>query len=115
AGQAALISLDGGVDHILPRIAMTLDLGESGAARMGGARGAEFDLLDAQLDEVQLYADNRAAYNRGALRPLSLSASDLEALIPVVRGEQLVLVSVSRASDIRQALSFAKARGLKIV
>lgn len=114
AGQAALISLDGGVDHILPRIAMTLALGESGAARMGGARGAEFDLLEAQLDEVKLYADNRAAYHRGALRPLSLSASDLEALVPVVRGEQLVLISVSRASDIRQALSFAKARGLKI-
>jgi imidazolonepropionase-like amidohydrolase len=114
AGQAALISLDGGVDHILPRIAMTLDLGESGAARMGGARGAEFDLLEAQLDEVKLYADNRAAYDRGALRELSLSAADLEALIPVVRGQQLVLVSVSRASDIRQALTFAKARGLKI-
>ncbi|MNJ30339.1 hypothetical protein D3C77_249370 [compost metagenome] len=114
AGQAALISLDGGVDHILPRIAMTLDLGESGAARMGGARGAEFDLLEAQLDEVKLYADNRAAYDRGALRELILSAADLEALIPVVRGQQLVLVSVSRASDIRQALTFAKARGLKI-
>jgi imidazolonepropionase-like amidohydrolase len=114
AGQAAAIRLSGDL-LFKPRLAVAIDFGESGAANGGGSRGAEFGLLSARLDEVRLYKQNRAAYDRGETRELTLSREDLEALIPVVDGRQPLLVTVHRASDIRQVLAFAKAQKLKII
>ncbi|MFN3514836.1 MAG: amidohydrolase family protein [Phenylobacterium sp.] len=116
AGQAALIALDGSPDlKVAPGLAMVLDLGEDGAARAGGARGAEFVALRAAFDEVRLYARRRADYERGELRELSLPREDLEALIPVLEGRRRLIVGASREADIRQALKLARDYGLKIV
>lgn len=115
AGQAALISLDPKGLDVRPRVAMVLDLGEEGAARAGGARGVELTALRAALDDVRFYLAHRAAYDRGETRALSLSRADLEALAAVVEGRQPLLVSVSRESDIREALALAKAYRLKMI
>jgi len=116
AGQAAMISLDGTPGlHVKPRIGMVLDLGEEGAARAGGARGAELVQLRAVLDNVKFYAARRAAFDRGELRDLGMSKADLDALVPVVEGRQRLIVGVSREADIRQALALARDYRLKIV
>lgn len=115
AGQAAMISLGGAEAPIARRIAMVLDFGEDGAARSGGARGAERALVDSYFDDVSAFQSRRAAYERGELRDLALSRADLEALAPVLAGEQRLLIGVSRASDIREVLELAKARQLKII
>lgn len=115
AGQAAMISLGGAEAPIARRIAMVLDFGEDGAARSGGARGAERALVDSYFDDVSVFQSRRAAYERGELRDLALSRADLEALAPVLAGEQRLLIGVSRASDIREVLELAKARQLKII
>jgi imidazolonepropionase-like amidohydrolase len=81
----------------------------------GGARGAEFTLFKETLAEVRLYARNRAAYERGDLRDLSLSRADLEALIPVIEGRMPLIVSVHRAADIRNVLRLAREERLKII
>jgi imidazolonepropionase-like amidohydrolase len=116
AGQAALISLDPakGLD-VRPRVAMVLDLGEEGAARSGGARGVELAALRAALEDVRFYLAHRAAYDRGETRALAFSRADLEALAAVVDGRQPLLVSVSRESDIREALALAKEYRLKLI
>lgn len=115
AGQAAMISLDGAEEPTAARIAMVLDFGEDGAARSGGARGAERALVDSYFDDVLVFQRNPVAYERGELRDLALSRADLEALAPVLAGRQPLLIGVSRASDIRQVLELARARKLRII
>ncbi|RZJ76981.1 MAG: imidazolonepropionase, partial [Brevundimonas sp.] len=116
AGQAAVISLKSGPDILMrPRIAMVAPFGEAGAGVAGGARGAEFTLFRETLAEVRLYARNKAAYDRAALRDLSLSRADLEALIPVAGGAMPLIVTVHRASDIQQVLRLAREEGVKVI
>ena len=116
AGTASVIHLAAGTDILVkPRVAMVAPFGEAGAGIAGGARGAQFTQFKETLHEVRLYARNRAAYDRAALRDLSLSRADLEALIPVVNGELPLIVTVHRASDIQQVLRLAREEGLKLI
>lgn len=110
-GQVLAIRLSGDL-LVRPRLAVAMRFGENGA---GGSRGAEIGLLRARLEEVRLYKQNRAAYDRGELRELKLSRQDLEALIPVVEGREPLLVTVHRAADIRQVLAFAREQRLKVI
>ncbi|GAA0614442.1 amidohydrolase family protein [Brevundimonas kwangchunensis] len=116
AGQAAIIHLASGNDILVkPRVAQVAPFGEAGAGVAGGARGAEFTQFRETLAEVRLFARNRAAYDRGDLRALSLSRADLEALIPVANGSMPLIVTARRASDIQQVLRLAREEGLKII
>ncbi len=116
AGQAAIIHLATGNDILVkPRVAMAAPFGEAGAGVAGGARGAEFTQFRETLAEVRLYARNRAAYDRGDLRELSLSRADLEALIPVANGTMPLIVTVRRAADIQQVLRLAREEGVKLI
>ncbi|MFN3558523.1 MAG: amidohydrolase family protein [Brevundimonas sp.] len=116
AGQAAIIHLGSGNDILVkPRVAQVAPFGEAGAGVAGGARGAEFTQFRETLTEVRLYARNKAAYDRGAIRDLSLSRADLEALIPVANGSIPLIVTVRRAADIQQVLRLAKEEGIKII
>jgi imidazolonepropionase-like amidohydrolase len=116
AGQAAVIDLGQRPDMVTkPRVAMVLELGEGGAERAGGARAAAYASLRETLADVRFYARNRALYEHGAGRDLSLSRVDLEALIPVVEGRMPVIVKVDRASDIRDVLAFAHEQKLRII
>jgi imidazolonepropionase-like amidohydrolase len=116
AGQAAIITLREGANPIVrPRAAMMLELGESGAARAGGGRGATIVALKADFDDVRWYARQRGNFDRGSSRDLRLSRADLEALQPVIRRQMPLIVSVNRATDILAALALAKREGLKIV
>jgi imidazolonepropionase-like amidohydrolase len=121
AGQAAIINLGpnlagGGSDILVkPRVAMVAPFGEAGAAVAGGARGAQFVLFKETMAEVRLYARNKAAYDRAALRNLSLSRADLEALIPVANGTLPLIVTVHRASDIQQVLRLAREEGIRLI
>ncbi|WP_296172484.1 amidohydrolase family protein [uncultured Brevundimonas sp.] len=115
AGQAAVIKLGGADILVKPRVAMVAPFGEAGKGVAGGARGAEFVLFKETLAEVRLYARNKAAYDRAALRDLSLSRADLEALIPVANGAMPLIVSVNRASDIQQVLRLAREEGVRVI
>lgn len=116
AGTASVIHLAAGTDILVqPRVAMVAPFGEAGAGVAGGARGAEFTQFKETLHEVRLYARNRAAYDRAALRDLSLSRADLEALIPVANGEMPLIVTVHRAADIQQVLRLAREEGIKLI
>ncbi|MGV8929857.1 MAG: amidohydrolase family protein [Brevundimonas sp.] len=116
AGQAAIIHLAQGNDILVrSRVAMVAPFGEAGAGIAGGARGAQFIQFKETLAEVRLYARNKSAYDRAALRDLSLSRADLEALIPVANGTLPLIVTVHRAADIQQVLRLAGEEGLKII
>lgn len=116
AGQGAIISLGEGAKTVArPRAAMLLELGESGASRAGGARGALVTALKADIADVRWYMRHPGSFNFGNARDLRLSKSDLDALIPVVRGRMPLIVVVHRASDISGVLQLAKEQRLKIV
>jgi imidazolonepropionase-like amidohydrolase len=106
AGQAAMLRLDASPFPVMhAKIAMALDLGQAGAQHAGGSRAASIILAKAALADARHYARNRAAHDRGATRTYGLPTFDLEALIPVVEGRTPLLIRVSRAADIRQALA----------
>lgn len=116
AGQAAIITLANGMDPVVkPRAAMVLELGQAGAAHAGGARGTAITALKADLDDVRWYAGHRASYNSRSTRDLRLSKQDLEALVPVIRGQMPLIIGVHRASDIREVLKLARQYRLNIV
>lgn len=116
AGQAAVIDLAQRPDMVTrPRAAMVLQMGEGGAARAGGARGAAIVALRATLADVRHFAANRAAYDRGEGRPQALSRIDLEAMVPVAEGRTPLIVKVDRASDIREMIALAKNEKLRII
>jgi imidazolonepropionase-like amidohydrolase len=116
AGRAAVIDLGQRPDMVTrPRVAMVLELGEGGAERAGGARAAAFVAVRTALEDARFYARNRALYERGAGRTLSLSRIDLEALLPVAEGRMPLIVKVERASDIVELIAFAQGQNLRII
>jgi imidazolonepropionase-like amidohydrolase len=119
AGTGALIDLGGDrVTAILHRnpTAMYAVLGESGAGRAGGSRGAAVLRLREALEDARDYAaNNRTAYAESRRRDYALSRLDLEALVPVVAGEVPLAVGVHRASDILATLRLAQDLGLRLI
>ncbi|WP_129791512.1 amidohydrolase family protein [Sphingosinicella sp. CPCC 101087] len=115
AGQAAAVALGGGPMLVRRGVAMVLEMGDAGAERAGGARAAELVALRTVFADVRDFARRRAAYDRGETRDYGLSRADLEALVPVVEGRMPLLVSVNRASDIRDVLALAREEGLRVI
>jgi imidazolonepropionase-like amidohydrolase len=116
AGQGAVIHL-GGLDGFILRspTAVYAVIGEGGAQRSGGSRGGAILRLREALEDAKDYAENRASFERGDRREYALSRLDLEALIPVVRGEVPMVITANRASDIEAALRLAKDYRLKLI
>jgi len=108
AGKAALISLGEGTNILhRPGVGMMLELGEDGAARIGGSRAAEFVQLRQIFDLVR--QPPRDEY------PFELSQADVAALKPVLAGTMPLIVVVHRAADIQQVLKLARDYRLKII
>jgi len=116
AGQGAVIHLGLSTDLLVrPRVAMFAALGEQGAELAGGARGAAILRLREALQDAADYAAHRKEFASGDRRDYSLSRLDLEALAPAARGEQPLVVTVHRASDIVVVLRLAKELGLRLI
>jgi imidazolonepropionase-like amidohydrolase len=118
AGTSALITLGGSrLPEMVVKtpVAMYAVLGERGAGYQGGARPLALLRLREAFQDARDYADNRTAFLAGARRAYSLSRLDLEALVPVIRGELPLVLQVHRASDILTALRLKEEFGLTLV
>jgi imidazolonepropionase-like amidohydrolase len=115
AGQGAVVHLGPGDYLVRSPAAMFAVLGESGAELAGGARAAAILRLREALQDALDYAANRKAFEQGDRREYSLSRLDLEALVPVVKGELPLVVNVHRVSDIESTLRMAKEFNLKLI
>lgn len=118
AGLGAVIDLAGETAEAMlvkPRAAMAAAFGPGAAAAEGGARGAASQRLREVLEDARYWASHREAYDRGEVRPLSVSRLDLEALQPVLAGEIPLVVQVDRASDILAVLRIAEEYGVRPV
>ena len=135
-GQGAIIDTGDDMDPILrSRAFQFVELGEGGADKAGGSRAAAFVLFRNALREARDLAGLRQGPLTGAAAiepqiaeipyeerpdpgPLSrdvrrpedvlLTRFDAAALVPVVRGRQLLLVHVERAKDILNVLDLRR-------
>ena len=116
AGQGFAIKLTGEFDSVTDdALVQKIYFGEYGAALAGGSRARAFEQIESALEQAREYADNRDAVRRGEWRELDFSVDDLEALQPLLSGEQPVVIGADRASDILQLLALAKQFNLKLI
>lgn len=106
-GQGALMRLDGGFDPIGPKV-LFLELGGGSAANLtGGARAAQWMLLDQLIDEI------RGRIPQGSDMAL-LTPAGRSTLARYIDGDGRILVGVHRAADIRQLLRWSQRHGVRI-
>lgn len=104
-GQGALVSLAAdGTTVTRPRAFQYVEFGENGAGLAGGSRPAAHAQLLHLLDAAKRLAANPAADIGGDDEGALAKRRDVEALLPVVNGTQLLMVHAERAADIRELL-----------
>ena len=114
-GKAIIIDLSGETDPIMKRdAAQSVVLGYGGAARAGDTRLGSWAHLREYLDEAALYAANPRDY-AARFRSDRFATRDLAALGDVIGGDQPLIVSVNRASELRSLIELQKEYGLKVV
>ena len=118
SGQAALIDLDGAtIEQMLVKspVGTVADLSERAKDNAGGSRAAVADRLRAVFRDALEYERRKVDFGRAQMRPLSASAADLEALLPVLHARVPLMAYANRRSDIETALRLAKEFKLKLI
>ncbi len=77
-------------------------LGEPGANLSGGSRPAAWASLRGAFDDVRFFGARYMTHNEGNV----LTRMDAQALMPAVKGEQLIVFQASRASDLNAIMDF---------
>ena len=113
-GQGAVIDTGDDMAPVLrARAFQFVELGEGGAEKAGGSRAASFLLFRNALREARDLGPRIDGPRRD---DVLLNRADSTALVPVVRGQQLLLVHVERAVDILNVLDLRREfPGLKVV
>ncbi len=120
-GQAAVIHLGNGPDILVKRAAGQLVRLEPSVATFGPpqkklSRPDLWAQFRETLDDAREYWAERAGYHKpGGYRDQRTFRIDLDALGPVIQGQEPLIVHVDRASDIREAVQYAQANKLKLV
>jgi len=117
-GQAVLIDLDGTtIEAMVAKspVAIVADLSEGAKSAGGGSRAGVAQRLRRVFDDANEYARRRTDYTRAQMQELSASAADLNALLPVLRGQLPLLVVANRRSDIETALRIAREYKLRLI
>ena len=116
AGQGFAIKLSGDFDSVTHKnLVQKVYFGEYGAQLAGGSRAMAYAQLESALEQAKEYSDNRDQVRRGEWRELDFTVDDLESLQPLLRGEQPLMISANRASDILQVVELAKKFQLKVI
>src|SRR6059058_3487656 len=118
SGQAVLIDLDGAtIEQMLVKspVGIVADLSESAKDDAGGSRAAVADRLRRVFRDALEYERRKVDFSRAQMQPLSASARDLEALLPVLHAQEPLIAYANRRSDIATALRLAREFKLKLV
>jgi imidazolonepropionase-like amidohydrolase len=117
-GHAPAVNFAGErLDEMLVRrnAALMLDLSDNSRGAGGGSRAGTMARVRRLFDDALEYARRRADFNRAAIQPLSAPAKELEALLPMLRGEVPLAVTAHRRIDIENALRLKKEYKLRLV
>ena len=113
-----LIDLDGNtIERMLVKspVGIVANFDENAKGEGGGSRASIAERIRRVFNDALEYSRRRAEYNRGAMQPLSASAADLEALLPVLRGQLPLIAVANRRSDIQTALRIGREFRLKLI
>jgi imidazolonepropionase-like amidohydrolase len=117
-GQAALIDLDGTTIEAMrvkSPAAMVADLSEGAKEAGGGSRAGVAQRLRRVFNDALEYSRRKSDYSRAQMQELSANAQDLEALLPVLRGQLPLIVFANRRSDIETALRIGREYKLRLI
>ncbi|MCQ8186259.1 amidohydrolase family protein [Parvularcula maris] len=114
-GCGMVIAMERGPGSIMEGcIGQVATLGEGAARSAGGSRQAGIAMFRRALEDALLYDEDPEAYARSDHHN-RLSVEDARGLAPAATGEQLLLVDVNGASDIRRVLSMKDEYELDLV
>jgi len=117
-GQAVLIDLDGTtIEAMVAKspVAIVADLSEGAKSAAGGSRAGVAQRLRRVFNDALEYSRRRTDYTRAQMQQLAASAADLEALLPVLRGQLPLVVVANRRSDIETALRIAREYKVRLI
>ena len=117
-GQAVLIDLDGAtIEAMVAKspVAIVADLSEGAKGAGGGSRAGVAQRLRRIFNDALEYSRRRADYTRAQMQNLAAPAADLEALLPVLRGQLPLIAVANRRSDIETALRIAREYKLRLI
>ncbi len=102
-GQGLLADTSGEPGSVFRKRAFVfLSLGEPGASIAGGSRSAAWAQIRGAFDDVRFFTARYMAHNEGSVLP----RLDAQALMPAVKGDQLMLIAAHRASDLEAIMDF---------
>ncbi len=102
-GQGLLADTTGEPDSIFRKKAFVfVALGEAGASIAGGSRPAAWAQMRGAFDDVRFFAARYMTHNEGSVLP----RLDAQALMPAVKGDQLMMIAAHRASDLGAIMDF---------
>lgn len=118
AGQAVALDLYG--DRIedmrvTSPAAMIAALDEADKGTGGGSRAGVMERLRRVFDDTRELARRQADYRRDQIQPLAAPAADLAALLPVLHGEEPIIITANRRSDIENALRIGREYKLRLI
>ena len=116
SGIASVVQLGDSGEYLTSHgVAVVANLGDTGGAVAAGSRAQAVQQLRAAFEDALDYRQNKAAYDRGDWRDYSVSANDLDALLPVLQGERAMVFNVNRASDIEVVIGLASEYAIEAV
>jgi len=118
SGQAVLIDLDGAtIEQMLVRspVGMLVDLSEGSKSAGGGSRAGVAQRLRRVFSDALEYSRRRTEYTRAQMQQLAAPAADLEALLPVLRGQEPLIAFANRRSDMETALRIGREFKLTLI
>lgn len=118
AGQAVLVDLDGAtIEQMLIKnpVGIVVDMSEGGKGAGGNSRAGVAGRLRRVFNDALEYSRRKADYSRAQMQELAAPAAELEALLPVLRGQLPLLVYANRVSDIRTALRIGREYKVKLI
>ena len=117
-GQAVLIDLDGStIEQMLIKspVGIVVDMSEGGKGAGGNSRAGVAARLRRVFNDALEYARRKADYSRAQMQPLAAPAAELDALLPVLRGQLPLIAYANRVSDIRTVLRIGREYKLKLI
>jgi len=117
-GQAVLIDLDGAtIEQMLVKSpgGIVVDMSEGSKGAGGNSRAGVAGRLRRVFNDALEYSRRKADYSRAQMQQLAAPAAELEALLPVLRGQLPLVVYANRVSDMRTALRIGREYKLKLI
>lgn len=118
AGQGVIIDLAGDkIETMLVRspAAMVINFGADAKGAGGGSRAGILAALRKLFVDALEYEKRKNDFNRNQIQPLAAPAAELEALLPVLKGELPMVAIANRQSDIASALRIASEFKLRMI